>query len=51
MFNWFTKRMTERTTWDGIVLVASGVAMIVAPVNLIAYGMIAYGAWTIWKAE
>ena len=49
--NWFTKRMTERTTWDGIVLVASGIAMIVAPVNLIAYVMIAYGAWTSWKAE
>ena len=49
--NWFTKRMAERTTWDGIVLVASGIAMIVTPVTLIAYGMIAYGAWTIWKAE
>lgn len=49
--NWFTKRMAERTTWDGIVLVASGIAMILTPVNLIAYGMIAYGAWTIWKAE
>ena len=49
--NWITTRLTERTTWDGIVLVATGIAMIVAPVNLIAYGMIAYGAWTIWKAE
>jgi len=49
--NWITSRLKERTSWDGIVLVAAGVAMIITPVNLIAYGMIAYGAWTIWKAE
>jgi len=42
---------TERTTLDGAVLVAGGVAMIIMPINLIAYGMIAYGAWTIWKKE
>ena len=47
--NWLMKRLTERTSWDGIVLVGTGVAMIVAPMNLIAYGMIAYGAWTIWR--
>ena len=49
--NWLMKRLTERTSWDGIILVASGVAMIIAPLNLVAYGMIAYGAWTIWKSE
>lgn len=49
--NWFTKRIAERTTWDGIVLVASGIAMWLAPTNLIAIAMIAYGAWTILKAE
>jgi|TARA_B110000977_G_C10875527_1_gene415364 hypothetical protein len=49
--NWLMSRLTERTSWDGIILVASGVAMIIAPLNLVAYGMIAYGAWTIWKSE
>jgi len=49
--NWLMKRLSERTSWDGIILVASGVAMIIAPLNLVAYGMIAYGAWTIWKSE
>ena len=49
--NWFTTRLTERTTWDGIVLVASGVAMWLAPTNLIALGMIAYGIWAICKHE
>tara|TARA_B100000073_G_scaffold267057_1_gene226670 strand:+ start:579 stop:734 length:156 start_codon:yes stop_codon:yes gene_type:complete len=44
-------RLAERTTWDGSVLIVGGIVMILAPVNLIAYGMIAYGAWTIWKEE
>ena len=42
--NWLMKRLSERTSWDGIILVASGVAMIIAPLNLVAYGMIAYDA-------
>ncbi len=49
--SWLKSRLKERTTLDGVVLVASGVAMILVPVNLIAYAMIAYGAWTIWKSE
>lgn len=44
-------RLKERTSWDGGVLIAGGIVMILTPVNLIAYGMIAYGAWTIWKKE
>ena len=51
MINWLTKRMTERTTLDGAVLIATGVAMILVPVDLIAYAAIFYGAWTIWKSE
>jgi hypothetical protein len=51
MINWITKRLTERTTWDGAVLVATGVAMILVPVDLIAYAAIFYGAWTMWKSE
>lgn len=49
--NWIKNRLIERTSWDGIVLIAAGVAMIITPVTLISYGMIAYGAWTIWKSE
>lgn len=46
-------RLTERTTLDGAVLIAAGVAFILfKPIaGLIAYGAIAYGAWTIWKRE
>ena len=48
---WLKARLKERTSWDGGVLIAGGIVMILAPVNLIAYGMIAYGAWTMWKEE
>tara|TARA_Y100001937_G_scaffold98649_1_gene134618 strand:+ start:172 stop:327 length:156 start_codon:yes stop_codon:yes gene_type:complete len=44
-------RLKERTSWDGAVLIGGGIVMILAPVNLIAYGMIAYGAWTLYKEE
>ena len=49
--DWAFDRTQERTSWNGAVLIAGGILMILAPVNLIAYGMIAYGAWTIWKEE
>lgn len=49
--NWLKDRLTERTTLDGAMLIAAGLAMLIAPLNLIAYAAIAYGAWTIWKAE
>ena len=45
------KRLTERTSLDGAVLIATGIAMILIPVDLIAYAAIFYGAWTIWKSE
>ena len=44
-------RLKERTTLDGAVLIASGIAMILVPVDLIAYAAIFYGAWTVWKSE
>ena len=49
--DWAKGRMGERTSLDGAVLIGGGIVMILAPVNLIAYGMILYGAWTIWKKE
>jgi hypothetical protein len=48
---WIKNRLKERTTWDGLVLMAAGVAMVIAPVGLVGVGCIAYGAWTVWKAE
>ena len=51
MSKWITSRLKERTTLDGAILIATGIAMILVPVDLIAYAAIFYGAWTIYKAE
>ena len=50
---WLNTRMKERTSWDGAALVALGIMVLfIAPLAKIAAGIaIAYGAWTIWKAE
>ena len=50
---WLLKRFKERTTWDGAMLIAVGVGyLVIEPIGtVIAYGAIAYGAWTIWKKE
>jgi hypothetical protein len=47
------QRLAQRSTVDGIVFVAAGAAVIVfSPfAKLIAYGAIAYGAWTIWRKD
>ena len=46
-------RLRERTTWDGGVLIALGlVVLLFSPIaKFCAYAAIAYGAWTIWKQE
>jgi hypothetical protein len=53
VIKWAKDRLTERTTWDGGVLIVAGmVFLIFKPIaSLVAYGAIAYGAWTIWKKE
>lgn len=49
---WIKNRFAERT-WDGIVLVGAGVVyLVIEPIGtVVAYGAIAYGAWTIWKSR
>ena len=51
--NWISQRLAERSTIDGVVMVAAGAAIIIfSPLTkLIAYAAIVYGAWTIWRAE
>ena len=46
-------RLKERTSHNGAALIAVGVIILVAgPIaSWAAYAAIAYGAWTIWKAE
>ena len=51
--NWIKKRIKERTTLDGAILIALGLMILfLAPLAKIAAGLaIAYGIWTIWKSE
>ena len=53
MKNWIIARLGERTSLDGAVLVGAGIAFLIfKPIaSLVAYGAIAYGAWTIYKKE
>ena len=49
--DWIENRLKQRSTVDGVLMVAAGAAIIVfSPLtSLIAYGAIAYGAYTIWR--
>ena len=50
---WIKKRLDERTSLDGAVLVGVGLVILIAGpfAKLAAYAAIAYGIWTIWKSE
>ena len=50
---WVNARIKERTTLDGAILIGAGFAFLIfKPIaSIVAYGAIAYGAWTIWKSE
>ena len=50
---WINNRIKERTSMDGAVCIALGLMILfLAPLAKIAAGLaIAYGIWTIWKAE
>lgn len=47
------ERLQERTTWDGVILVAAGLAyLLFKPLaTILAWIAIAWGIWTIWKRE
>jgi hypothetical protein len=49
--DWIENRLKQRSTVDGVLMVAAGAAIIVfSPLTkLIAYGAIAYGVYTIWR--
>jgi hypothetical protein len=51
--NWLKSKISERSSFDGILMVAAGAAIIVfSPLTqMIAYAAIAWGAWTIWRKE
>jgi hypothetical protein len=53
MIEWVKNKFTERTSWDGAILIAVGVVfLILGPLaQVAAWGAIGYGAWTLWKDE
>jgi|TARA_B100000768_G_scaffold181817_1_gene206659 hypothetical protein len=57
MFNYLKNKVTglfkERTTWDGMMLIAAGVVflMFTPLAKIAAWVAIVWGAWTIWKRE
>lgn len=57
MFNvvldWIKARWSERSTWDGTMLVGVGVvALLFSPlIKWVAWLAIGYGAWRIWQKE
>jgi hypothetical protein len=50
---WISTKLKERSTLDGGLMVAAGVVIIVlGPLaKFVAYGALAYGAYTIWRNE
>jgi len=50
---WAIQRIQERTTLDGIVLIAAGTAyLIFKPIaSVVAYGAILYGLYTILRSN
>tara|TARA_B110000858_G_C17457667_1_gene317049 strand:- start:145 stop:303 length:159 start_codon:yes stop_codon:yes gene_type:complete len=51
--DWLKKRWKERTSKNGVALIAIGVVAIVFTplVGIAAYAAIAYGAYQIWAKE
>jgi len=49
--SWIKNRFLERTSWDGGVLIATGVVLVVAPTTLVGYAAIVYGLYTLLKSE
>ena len=50
---WVKDRVQERTTWDGVLLIAVGLVGLLFQglVTWAAYIAIAYGVWTLVKSE
>jgi len=51
MLKWIKARVTERTSLDGVMLIAVGIVGLMMPLDLVSYAAIAYGAWTLLKSE
>ena len=50
---WVKARVSERTSWDGAVLLAGSLFLLLGGVlaEWMLWGAAAWGAWTIYKSE
>jgi hypothetical protein len=53
LIDWAQKRITERSSWDGLtIIVISILALVASPlIKYAAWLGLGYGAWTLWKTE
>ena len=53
MTDWLKDRITERTSIDGLILVAVGVLALIAKpiIGLVGYAAIVYGVYTFCRSE
>ena len=53
IINWIVSRFNERTTWDGVVLIAAGMAFFVFKpfASFAATIAILYGLWAVIQPE
>lgn len=51
--DWVLARLGERTSLDGgvIIAVCGGYLLLGGLIDLVAWGGLLYGAWTLWKSE
>jgi hypothetical protein len=53
LVQWVKDRWSERTSWDGTILIGVGVvALLFSPLmKWVAWAAIIYGAWTLFKRD
>jgi hypothetical protein len=53
MIDWIKARVAERTSWDGITIVAISIMVLVATpiLKFLAWPALVYGLWTLYKEE
>ncbi len=50
---WCKARLAERTSWDGSIIMACAIMVLVAApiIKFLAWPALIYGAWTVYKEE
>ena len=51
--DWVMARFSERTSWDGMTIIAGSILILcgVPIIKLLAWPALAYGIWTLVKSE